>query len=220
MTSTAVLTSVALLAASAGLGSGVSDRSRLSASVPAQASTTDRAVEQRVETIREALLRLPYYGVFDFLAFSFDRGAVTLSGYAYEGRLRQDAERAAKRVPGVDEVINKIIDLPVSLNDDEIRWRTFYAIYTNDFLAKYAPGGGLLWGRRGNFAPGWSPRFGAFQGDQPVGSYPIHIVVEGGRIRLLGVVDNQTDKNVANLAARGVSGSFGVENELIVDSQP
>ncbi len=45
-------------------------------------------------------------------------------------------------------------------------------------------------------------------------------MVEGGRIRLLGVVDNQTDKNVANLAARGVSGSFGVENELIVDSQP
>lgn len=157
--------------------------------------------------------------MFDFLAFSYDRGTVTLSGQAYAGRLRQDAERAARRVSGVDEVINKIEDLPASLNDDEIRWRTFYAIYTNEFLSKYAPGGGLLWGRRGAFAPGWSPRFGAFPGDQPVGSYPIHIVVAGGRIRLLGVVDNQTDKNVANIAAPGVSGAFGVENELIVDSE-
>ena len=220
MTSTAVLTSMMLLSIFIGLGPDVSGVTHLSASVPVQGSTAERAVQQRVEAIRAALLRLPYYGVFDFLAFSFDRGTVTLSGYAYEGRLRQDAERAAKRVPGVDEVVSKIVDLPVSLNDDEIRWRAFYAIYTNDFLSKYAPGGGLLWGRRGPFAPGWSPRFGAFPGDQPVGSYPIHIVVEGGRIRLLGVVDNQTDKNVANLAARGVSGAFAVENELIVDSQP
>ncbi len=220
MTSTAVVTSAALLAALVGPGSGIATGSRPGASVPAQAAASDPAVERRVEAIRDALLRLPYYGVFDFLAFSYDRGTVTLSGYAYEGRLKQDAERAAKRVAGVDAVVNKIVDLPVSLNDDDIRWRTFYAIYTNEFLAKYAPGGGQLWGRRGSFAPGWSPRFGAFPGDQPVGSYPIHIVVGGGRIRLLGVVDNQTDKNVANIAARGVSGAFAVENELIVDSQP
>jgi osmotically-inducible protein OsmY len=52
---------------------------------------------------------------------------------------------------------------------------------------------------------------------QPVGNYPIHIIVEGGRIRLLGVVDSETDKNVATMAARGVSGTFGVENQLEVD---
>ena len=39
------------------------------------------------------------------------------------------------------------------------------------------------------------------------------------RIPLLEVVDNQTDKNVANIAARGVRGAFGAENELIVDSE-
>ncbi len=219
MTRPVVLTSLAILAASVGLGAGIVERPRAVAGVPTQAATADRAVERRVEAIRDALLRLPYYGVFDFMAFSYDRGTVTLSGYAYEGRLRRDAERAARRVAGVDEVVNKIADLPASFNDDEIRWRTFYAIYTNDFLSKYAPGGGLLWGRRGTVAPGWSPRFGAFPGDQPVGSYPIHIVVEGGRVRLMGVVDNQADKNVANIAARGVSGTFGVENELIVDPQ-
>jgi hypothetical protein len=30
--------------------------------------------------VRQALLRLPYYGVFDFLAFGVDRGTVTLRG--------------------------------------------------------------------------------------------------------------------------------------------
>jgi hypothetical protein len=33
-----------------------------------------------VEEIRKELLQLPYYGVFDFLAFSYDKGTVTLTG--------------------------------------------------------------------------------------------------------------------------------------------
>jgi osmotically-inducible protein OsmY len=53
---------------------------------------------------------------------------------------------------------------------------------------------------------------------QPVGNYPIHIIVEGGRVRLLGMVDSDTDKTAAGMAARGVSGAFGVENELAVDT--
>lgn len=59
MTSTAVLASVVIPAA-LGRGSGAFDRSRFSADVPAQAATADRAVDQRVEAIRDALLRLPY----------------------------------------------------------------------------------------------------------------------------------------------------------------
>jgi hyperosmotically inducible periplasmic protein len=42
--------------------------------------------------------------------------------------------------------------------------------------------------------------------------------VKNGRITLLGVVDNESDKNVAGIRARGVSGSFGVDNELVADS--
>jgi osmotically-inducible protein OsmY len=52
---------------------------------------------------------------------------------------------------------------------------------------------------------------------QPTGTYPIHIVVQGGRVRLLGVVDNEADKTVAGLAARGVSGTFGLDNDLVVE---
>lgn len=173
------------------------------------------AEASRIEAIRDALLRLPYYGVFDFLSFSYARGTVVLGGYAYYGHLAVDAERAVKRVTGVDTVTVQITPLPVSSFDDDIRWRTFYAIYTNAFLAKYAPGGGLLWGHRHTVGP-FGP-FAAFPGMQPVGNFPIHIIVQGGRVRLLGVVDNETDKTVAGMAARGVSGTFGVENELLVD---
>jgi hypothetical protein len=31
-------------------------------------------------------MQLPYYGVFDFIAFSYDKGKVTLTGYAYAPR--------------------------------------------------------------------------------------------------------------------------------------
>jgi len=45
--------------------------------------------EETVRSVRKMLERLPYYGVFDFLVFSVDRGTVTLAGYAYEGNLKR-----------------------------------------------------------------------------------------------------------------------------------
>ena len=93
-----------------------------------------------------------------------------------------------------------------------------YAIYGDPFLSRYNPGGGMLWGHRHPFRG----RFGAFgparfPGMEPAGDYPIRIIVKGGRITLLGVVDNEADKNVAGLRANGVAGAFGVENELAVE---
>ncbi len=171
-----------------------------------------------VEAIRSELLQLPYYGVFDYLAFSYDRGTVTLMGYAYHPGLKKDAERAVKRVPGVDTVVNKIDELPPSPSDDESRWRTYYAIYRDPFLSKYAPGGGLLWGHRHPFGGGFHP-FGAgpFPGMEPAGDYPIHIIVKNGKVTLVGVVDSEADKNVAGIRAREVPGTFGVDNQLIVE---
>jgi hypothetical protein len=76
------------------------------------------AVKETTFMVERALQRLPYYGVFDFLAFGVDRGTVTLEGYAYQGSLKGDATRAVKRVSGVDEVTNTIALLPASQNDD------------------------------------------------------------------------------------------------------
>jgi len=160
--------------------------------------------------IRRALQRLPYYGVFDFLAFSVDRGIVTLTGYAYRGNLRHEAEAAVKRVAGVDEVANQIEELPASPNDDRIRWATFYRIYTDDFLSRYAPGGPMA-------ARNELREAARFPGMQPFGVYPIHIVVKGGRTTLLGVVDSEADKTMVSFRAREVLQVLSVENDLMVD---
>src|SRR5215471_14762721 len=89
------------------------------------------APQETVRSVRHRLERLPYYGVFDYVAFGVDRGTVTLVGYSYDGRLRKDAEMAVKRASGVDEVDDKIEVLPASQNDDRIRWATYYRIYTD-----------------------------------------------------------------------------------------
>ena len=172
--------------------------------IPAQSVTS----EETVRSVRRMLERLPYYGVFDYLVFSVDRGTVTLAGYSYVGNLKAAAEMAVKRASGVDEVANKIEVLPTSQNDDRIRWATFYRIYTDDFLSRYAPGGelGVLQDLRDELR---------FPGMQPVGNYAIHIIVKNGRTMLLGAVDNAVDRKVAEVRAREVTGVFDVENSLV-----
>ena len=168
--------------------------------------------KQQLFEIEHELLRLPTYGVFDFIAFGYDKGKVTLLGYAYQGGLKSHAARAVRRVPGVDQVDNHIELLPSSPNDDRIRWETFYKIYTDSFLSRYSPGGEMA----ARYELYQSRRF---PGMQPFGTYPIHIIVKNGRTTLMGVVDSQMDKQMAEFRAREVSGAFTVENELVVDSE-
>src|SRR5262245_4916417 len=165
--------------------------------------------EETGRSVRRMLERLPYYGVFDYIVFRVDRGTVYLAGYSFEGRLNGDAEMAAKRASGVKEVGNKIEVLPTSQNDDRIRWATFYRIYTDDFLSRYAPGGthGVLQELRDE---------SRFPGMQPVGSYAIHIIVRNGRTLLVGEVDSAGDRQIAEVRAREVTGVFEVENGLSV----
>ena len=165
--------------------------------------------DETVRSVQRTLERLPYYGVFDYIVFRVDRGTVYLAGYSFEGRLKADAEMAAKRASGVNEVANRIEVLPASQNDDRIRWATFYRIYTDDFLSRYAPGGvhEVLRELRDERH---------FPGMQPVGIYPIHIIVKNGRTMLLGVVDSAADRQIAEVRAREVTGVFEVENGLAV----
>ena len=165
---------------------------------------------ETTRSVQRALERLPYYGVFDFLAFSVERGTVTLTGYAYYGSLRDAAESATRRVSGVDEIANRVELLPASQNDDRIRWATFYRIYTDAFLSRYAPGGPVGVTREIYD----SRRFPGMH--QPLGLYAIHIVVRNGHTTLFGVVDNKGDRQIAEVRAREVTGVFSVENELVV----
>jgi hyperosmotically inducible periplasmic protein len=166
------------------------------------------SADDTVQSVRRMLERLPYYGVFDYIVFRVDRGTVHLAGYSFDGRLRTDAEMAVKRASGVVEVANTIETLPTSQNDDRIRWATFYHIYTDDVLSRYAPGGVYgVWRELRDER--------RFPGMQPVGRYPIHIVVKNGHTMLFGVVDNAADRQIAEVRAREVTGVFEVENDLV-----
>jgi hypothetical protein len=85
---------------------------------------------------------------------------------------------------------------------------TFYQIYTDDDLARYAPGGAI--GARFD-----AFQFGGFPGMQPAG-YAIHILVKGSQTTLVGVVDTAADKRTAEARAREVAGVFAVDNQLAV----
>src|SRR5262245_27057371 len=168
------------------------------------------SMQETTRSLQRTLERLPYYGVFDFMASGIERGTVTLTGYAYSGSLRNAAEMAAKRTSGVDEVANRLEVLPTSPNDDRIRWATFYRIYTDAFLSRYASGGEMAARRELYEARRWGGLY------QPLGLYSIHIVVRHGQTTLYGVVDSDADRQIAEVRAREVFGVFGVDNEIVV----
>ena len=77
---------------------------------------------QRIEKeVRHQLLMLPYYGVFDNLAFKVDGYKVTLLGQTIRPTLKSDAAAAVKKIEGVERVDNRIEVLPLSPFDDRIR---------------------------------------------------------------------------------------------------
>ncbi|HLW85412.1 MAG TPA: BON domain-containing protein [Candidatus Sulfotelmatobacter sp.] len=138
--------------------------------------------------VRHELLMLPYFGVFDNIAYKVDGYNVTLLGQVVWPALKSDAENAVKHIEGVEHVDNQIEVLPPSTLDDRLRRRLFHAIYGYSALEKYALGV----------------------------QKPIRIVVKNGRVNLEGVVDSEGDKNLAGLRANGVSGIFSVTNNLQV----
>jgi hyperosmotically inducible protein len=144
--------------------------------------------QKLMKEVRHELVMLPYYGVFDNLAYRVDGAKVTLFGQVTRPTLKSDAENVVKRIEGVERVDNEIEVLPLSPNDDRIRRAAYRQIYSKAPLQRY--------------------QMGAVP--------PIHIIVKNGNITLVGVVDNEGDKNLAGIAASGVSGAFGVTNNLVV----
>jgi hyperosmotically inducible periplasmic protein len=142
--------------------------------------------------VRHQLVMLPYYGVFDDLAFRLEGTTVTLLGAVTRPVLKSDAENVVKRVEGVTQVINEIKVLPPSPMDDQIRRAAYRAIYGD---------------------PALSTRY-AFQAVPS-----IHIIVENGHVTLEGVVSNEMDKNICGLRANSVPNVFSVTNDLRVQSQ-
>jgi hyperosmotically inducible periplasmic protein len=156
--------------------------------LPVWAAKNDKGGDSIAKEVRHELVTLPYYNVFDDLAYKVDGGTVTLYGYVTQPTLKKDAERVVRKVEGVTQVINNIEVLPLSPNDDQIRRAVARAIYSQPGLDMYS-----------------------------LRAVPtIHIIVKNGNVVLKGAVSNQGDKDRAGIAANGVPGVFKVTNDLQV----
>jgi hypothetical protein len=80
------------------------------------------------EKVRHQLVMLPYYNVFDNLAYRVDGGNVTLFGEVTNPVLKSDAQNAVKHLEGVVSVENNIEVLPLSSFDNRVRRATYFAI--------------------------------------------------------------------------------------------
>ena len=172
---------VALAAGSFGSMALAADPTPAAASVDVKRE--DAALAER---IRKELVTLPFYGIFDNMAFRVEDGKVTLLGQVTRPTLKSSAANVVKRLEGVTAVTNDIEVLPLSPFDDRIRLRVARAIYGSTPLSRY----GL--------------------GAQP----SIRIIVKNGDVTLEGVVLNEGDRTIANLNANTVSGVFSVTNHL------
>lgn len=130
------------------------------------------------------------YGTTAFNAISVNvqNGDVTLGGHAYGPVDADSAVAVASNTKGVRDVVNDIQVDPTSPFDDRIRVDAFRTIYGFPSLNKYAVDPGK----------------------------PIRISVVNGNLTLYGVVDTQSDKDVAALRANSVPGVFKVVNNLQV----
>lgn len=146
--------------------------------------------EKIAREVRHELLMLPYYSMFDDLEYSVQGRTVTLRGYvtSEHSQTKEDAERAVKRIEGVDNVVNNIKVLPPNPLDDQARRQVLRALMNAGGLSQY------FW----QAAPS------------------IHIIVQNLHCTLVGYVNSEGDKNLAGITANQVRSLFSVTNNLQV----
>lgn len=139
----------------------------------------------------KSIMRLPRYEVFDIISFKVEGSTVTLYGKVRNSINRPDAANSVKRIAGVEKVVNNIELLPVSRFDDDLRRRLFRQIVRTGNLYRY------------------------FLGVNP----SVRLIVEHGNITLEGNVATRGDYDLMYIAARGVTGSFSVTNNLTIENE-
>jgi hyperosmotically inducible periplasmic protein len=136
--------------------------------------------------------RVGYGNVFNAITLSVQNGAVTLGGHARTDVDKDSALALVSTYPGVKDVTNEIQVDPVSIMDDQTRLAVARSVYGYPTLNKYA------------IDP----------------AKTIRISVQNGQVELYGMVDSQSDKDVAYMRANAVPGVFSVKNYLQVANQP
>ena len=157
---------------------------------PATALSQDRRDIRLADDVVRALHGYPRITIFDDVNIVVESGIVTLTGKVTMPYKRDDIGRRVSSVDGVRELQNQIEVLPVSLHDDDLRYRIARAIYGNPSFWNYAA----------------------------MANPPIHIIVERGRVTLTGVVNSNVERMLARSLATGW-GELSVTNELRTDAE-
>jgi hypothetical protein len=130
------------------------------------------------------------YTIFDDVNASVQDGVVTLTGKVTMPFKKKELEKRIARVDGVRAVRNQVDVLPVSIFDDDLRYRIARAIYGNPNFWSYAA----------------------------MVNPPIHIVVDRGHVTLTGVVGSDVDRMLARSLASSF-GAFSVTSALRTDAE-
>lgn len=154
------------------------------------ASAQGRSNLELFRAVSDQVTGYTQFTIFDSVSAVVDEGEIRLTGWVTMPYKREDIARRVARVDGVRMVRNDIEVLPVSISDDELRFRIARAIY----------GHSAFW----NYAAMVNP--------------PIHIVVNGGRVTLAGVVQSDVDRMLARSLAAGF-GALEIRNELRTDAE-
>jgi osmotically-inducible protein OsmY len=143
-----------------------------------------------VKDVRHEVLAYPYYTVFDAIGFEVRRGVVTLVGSVQQPWRKREIDDRVARIAGVREVRNGVEVQPVSPFDDALRLQLYRRIYG---------GPDAILATRVSFV-----------------NPPVRIVVDSGRVTLVGFVPTALDQTLLGMAARQTP-AFGVTNEVRVD---
>lgn len=126
--------------------------------------------------------------IFDHIGAQVENGVVTLTGKVTMPFKKNDLAKRVGKIDGVRAVTDQIEVLPVSIYDDQLRYRVARAIYGNSSFWPYAS----------------------------MANPPIHIIVQGGHVTLAGVVNSNVERMLARSLATGL-GELSVKNELRTD---
>ena len=134
------------------------------------------------------LVTIPWFGVFDNLAYKIQGTKVTLSGQVVFPLTRSTVKDSVKGLTGVTKIVNDVKQLSFDPFDNQIRRAEYRAIFGSEPLFRYSLG--------------VDPN--------------IHIIVNHSRVTLVGVVASKADRELAGMRARLVPNVFAVKNDLTV----
>jgi hyperosmotically inducible periplasmic protein len=136
---------------------------------------------------------LTYYAntIFDDVEIEAQGNTLTVLGKVTQPYKKEAVGYFLSHVKGAAALENKLQVLPLSVDDEDLRMRIARAIYDDPELASYAE----------------------------MANPSIHIIVSDGKVTLIGAVNSELDRSMAEQDARLVSAFSEVVNTLRVQGQ-